>query len=91
MPQDAQQPDDAGQAAFSDRAQRNKTDWLGLIRTPDGHENPCTVEDVPNTGAKIAVPASYALPDSFMLKVVGKDFVVRVKRAPGAEGTSRAW
>ncbi|MBX9934743.1 MAG: PilZ domain-containing protein [Methylobacterium sp.] len=81
MPQDAQQPDDAGQAAFPGRAQRNKTDWIGIIRTPDGSEIPCTVKDVSKTGAKIAVPASYTLPDSFMLKVVGKDYVCRVKLA----------
>jgi hypothetical protein len=81
MPHDTQQAEDAGQAAFPDRAQRNKTDWIGPIRAPDGAEIPCTMKDVSKTGAKIAAPASYTLPDSFMLKVVGKDYVCRVKLA----------
>lgn len=44
-------------------------------------EIPCTVKDVSKTGAKIAVSDSYHLPENFMLKIVGKDFVCRVKLA----------
>ena len=68
-------------ASFGERPPRNETDWIGIIRTADGVEIPCTVKDVSRTGAKIGVPASYSLPDSFMLKVVGKDFICRVKLA----------
>lgn len=66
---------------IGERAPRNETNWIGLIRTFDGIEIPCTVKDISKTGAKIGVPASYHLPDSFMLKVVGKDFVCRVRLA----------
>ena len=68
-------------ASFGERAPRNETDWIGLIRTLEGVEIPCTVKDVSKTGAKIGVPASYELPDNFMLKVVGKNFVCRVRLA----------
>jgi hypothetical protein len=67
--------------SFGERAPRNETNWIGLIRTSEGTEIPCTVKDVSKTGAKIGVPASYELPERFMLKVVGKDFVCRVKLA----------
>ena len=80
MSQDTQQIKGAA-ASFGERAPRNETDWIGLIRTFDGIEIPCTVKDVSKTGAKIAVPASFQLPDSFMLKVVGKDFVCCVRLA----------
>lgn len=66
---------------FAERAPRNETNWIGVIRTLEGVEIPCTVKDVSKTGARIGVPASYELPDSFMLKVVGKDFVCRVRLA----------
>lgn len=39
------------------------------------------MKDASASGAKIGVPASYHLPDTFMLKVVGKDFVCRVSLA----------
>lgn len=67
--------------SFAERPTRNETNWIGMIRTPEGIKIPCTVKDVSKTGAKIGVPASYTLPDSFMLKVVGMDFICRVKLA----------
>src|SRR5687767_6978400 len=67
--------------SFGERPTRNETNWIGMIRTPEGMEIPCTVKDVSKTGAKVGVPASYSLPDSFMLKVVGMDFICRVKLA----------
>ena len=68
-------------ASFEERATRAETNWIALIRTSEGVEIPCSVKDVSKTGAKIGVPASYPLPDSFMLKVLGKDFVCRVSLA----------
>lgn len=68
-------------AAVPERALRKETNWIALIRTPAGVEFPCTVKDISATGAKIGLPASYELPERFMLKVVGKDFVCRVKLA----------
>ena len=64
-----------------ERAPRAETNWIALIRTFEGVEIPCNVKDISKTGAKIGVPASYPLPDRFMLKIVGKDFVCRVSLA----------
>ena len=66
---------------FPERAQRRETSWIAVLRKPDGVEIPCNVKDVSKTGARIGVPASYDLPATFMLKVVGMDFVCRVKLA----------
>jgi hypothetical protein len=68
-------------SSTADRPQRNETNWIAIIRTSDGVEIPCNVKDVSKTGAKIGVPASYDLPETFMLKVIGKDFVCRVSLA----------
>ena len=62
-------------------APRNDTNLIATIRTFDGTEFPCTVKDISKTGARIGLPSSYQLPDSFMLKVIGKDFVCRVSLA----------
>jgi len=64
-----------------ERAPRNETNWIATIRTFDGAEIPCTVKDISKTGARIGLPSSCQLPDSFMLKVIGKDFVCRVSLA----------
>lgn len=64
-----------------ERAPRAETNWIALIRTFEGVEIPCNVKDISKTGAKIGVPASHPLPDRFMLKIVGKDFVCRVSLA----------
>ncbi|WP_156375614.1 PilZ domain-containing protein [Methylobacterium sp. Leaf125] len=63
------------------RAPRADTNWIAIIRTLDGVEIPCTVKDVSKTGARIGVPASCPLPDTFMLKIVGKDIICRVSLA----------
>ncbi|WP_103712234.1 PilZ domain-containing protein [Methylobacterium sp. V23] len=63
------------------RAPRAETNWIAIIRTLDGVEIPCNVKDVSRTGAQIGVPASCPLPDVFMLKILGKDFVCRVSLA----------
>lgn len=63
------------------RAPRAETNWIAVIRTLDGVEIPCTVKDVSKTGARIGVPASCPLPDTFMLKIVGKDIICRVSLA----------
>jgi hypothetical protein len=63
------------------RAPRAETNWIAMIRTLDGVEIPCNVKDVSKTGAQIGVPASFPLPDVFMLKIIGKDIVFRVSLA----------
>ncbi len=71
----------AAPAALPERALRKETNWIAMIRTPDGIEIPCTVNDISATGARIGLPSSFELPDIFLLKVVGKDFLCRVKLA----------
>ena len=68
-------------AVMPERALRKETNWNSILRTPDGTEIPCTVKDISATGARIGLPASHELPESFLLKVVGKDFLCRVKLA----------
>ncbi|WP_264048542.1 PilZ domain-containing protein [Methylobacterium flocculans] len=70
-----------GEASFGEREARAETNWIGVIRTSEGIEIPCTVKDVSKTGARIWVPASYHLPENFMLRVLGKDFVCKVAMA----------
>lgn len=79
----ADQRDDTPAAAepLPARAERKATNWIALIRTLEGVEIPCNVKDVSSSGARLGVPAHYALPQTFMLKVVGRDFVCRVRLA----------
>lgn len=65
----------------SRREDRNSTNWIANIRLPDGQEIPCTVKDVSKSGAKLGIPAYHALPDSFLLRIIGRDFVCMVKLA----------
>jgi hypothetical protein len=63
------------------REERRETNWIALIRLPDGTEIPTTVKDISPSGARLVVPSSYALPKSFMFKVIGRDFVCAVQLA----------
>ncbi|WP_082531830.1 PilZ domain-containing protein [Methylobacterium sp. Leaf469] len=63
------------------REVRSETNWIATIRFRDGTEVPCTVKDVSKSGAKIGVPASLALPDVFMLRIIGRDFLCLVRLA----------
>jgi len=63
------------------REARSETNWIATIRFRDGTELPCTVKDVSKSGAKIGVPASCALPDVFMLRIIGRDFLCLVRLA----------
>ena len=63
------------------REERREPDWIALIRLPDGTEIPTTVKDISPSGARLTVPGSYTLPDQFMFKVVGRDFVCAVRLA----------
>ena len=71
--------DNAAQVARRDA--RSDTNWIATIRFRDGTELPCTVKDVSKSGAKIGVPASCALPDVFMLRIIGRDFLCLVRLA----------
>lgn len=63
------------------REDRNSTNWIANIRLPDGREIPCTVKDVSKSGAKLGIPSYHALPPSFLLRIIGRDFVCMVKLA----------
>lgn len=63
------------------REERMATNWIGMIRLFDGTEIPCNVKDISKSGAKLGVPSSWDLPPAFMLKIVGRDFVMRVSLA----------
>lgn len=63
------------------REERRETKWIALIRLPDGTEIPSTVRDISPSGARLAVPSSYALPQTFMFRVIGRDFVCAVQLA----------
>ena len=63
------------------REERTVTNWIAMIRLFDGTEIPCTVKDISKSGAKLGVPEAFVLPSSFMLKVVGRDFVLRLTLA----------
>ncbi len=63
------------------REARMATNWIALIRLFDGTEIPCNIKDISKSGAKLGVPSSWELPPNFMLKVVGRDFVMRVTLA----------
>lgn len=63
------------------RAERKPTKWIAMIRTAEGIEIPCNVKDVSNSGARLGVPSHHELPETFMLKIVGREFVCRVKLA----------
>lgn len=63
------------------REERTATNWIALIRLFDGTEIPCNVKDISKSGAKLGVPESYTLPAAFMLRILGRDFVLRVTLA----------
>ena len=63
------------------REARSETNWIALIRLLDGTELSCNIKDISKSGARIGVPQAYTLPDTFMLKVIGRNFVCLVKLA----------
>ncbi|MBB2961628.1 PilZ domain-containing protein [Methylobacterium sp. R2-1] len=68
-------------ALIARREERTSTNWIALIRLFDGTEIPCNVKDISKSGAKLGVPETYVLPSAFMLRIVGRDFVLRVNLA----------
>jgi hypothetical protein len=70
---------DTGDITWSDQkvdqADRHETSWIALIRLPDGTEIPTVAKDLTLSSARLAVPGSYDLPDRFMFKLIGRDFV----------------
>lgn len=63
------------------REERREVNWISVIRLADGTDCPCTVKDVSASGLKICVAADQELPETFMIKVVGKKLVLRVRKA----------
>lgn len=63
------------------REERSPTNWIATIRLRDGTEIPCTVKDVSKSGAKIGVASAQVLPEVFMLRIIGRDFLCLVRLA----------
>lgn len=63
------------------REERTLTNWIAMIRLFDGTEIPCNIKDISKSGAKLGVPEAYILPASFMLRILGRDFVLKVNLA----------
>ncbi|CAO4165392.1 PilZ domain-containing protein [Methylorubrum aminovorans] len=63
------------------REERTVTNWIAMIRLFDGTEIPCNIKDISKSGAKLGVPEAYTLPASFMLRILGRDFVLKVNLA----------
>jgi hypothetical protein len=61
------------------REERKDTDWIAKIRLFDGQEIATTVKNVSPSGALLTVPETMELPDRFMFRVIGRDFVCAVK------------
>lgn len=61
------------------REERKETNWIAKIRLFDGREIPTTVKDVSTSGARLVVPEEMELPERFMFRVIGRDFVCAVK------------
>ncbi|KQQ27209.1 hypothetical protein ASF53_20165 [Methylobacterium sp. Leaf123] len=68
-------------ALIARREERTSTNWIALIRLFDGTEIPCNIKDISKSGAKLGVPAAYELPAAFMIRIIGRDFVLRVNLA----------
>ncbi len=63
------------------REERTEVDWIAVMRLADGTEVPCAVKDISPAGMKVAIRADQALPETFALKIVGRDLVFRVRLA----------
>ena len=69
------------QALVDRREERKETNWIAVIRLLDGTEIACNVKDVSPSGARLGIPNGQELPETFMMKVVGRDFVCLVRQA----------
>src|SRR5689334_14652782 len=74
----------AGQARTAKRRPERRVSTLlsGVVSTLDGSaEYDCTIRDLSDSGARIAVPRKAALPDEFYLMHVKDRIAYRVKAA----------
>ncbi|GJD83385.1 PilZ domain-containing protein [Methylobacterium haplocladii] len=63
------------------REERTEANLIAVIRLPDGSDIRCVVKDVSKSGAKLGIPRGCALPETFLFKVNGRDFVFQVRLA----------
>lgn len=61
------------------REERKETNWIAKICLFDGQEIATSVKDISSSGARLAVPEGMELPERFMFRVIGRDFVCAVK------------
>lgn len=63
------------------REERKATNWIAKIRFFDGNEIATSIKDISASGARLAIPESIELPERFMFRVIGHDFVCAVRVA----------
>lgn len=62
-------------------SERTDVDWISIIRLGDGSEIPCSIKDVSSPGMKLALSSEVSLPDTFNIRVVGRDLIFNVRQA----------
>lgn len=62
-------------------SERTNVNWISIIRLPNGAEVPCSIKDVSASGMKVALPSDVAIPDTFNIRVVGRDLIFNVQQA----------
>ncbi|UYW25888.1 PilZ domain-containing protein [Methylorubrum extorquens] len=62
-------------------SERTDVNWISIIRLPSGAEIPCSIKDVSSSGMKVVLPSDVAIPDTFNMRVVGRDLIFNVQMA----------
>jgi hypothetical protein len=57
---------------------RQKTDVTGQIVLPTGQTARCSVTDISNAGAGLAVASAFGLPEAFELRAAGRKYQVMI-------------
>ena len=72
--------DDADVTFDGRRDERFETSWLVVIALPGKGKLQVTARDVSLSGARLSVPESVELPETFAFRIVGKDFIVQARK-----------
>lgn len=62
------------------RGVREQSDVAAQIVLPGGHIAKCRMTDVSKSGARLAVPTAFGLPDTFELRTPGRSHQVSITR-----------
>ncbi len=61
--------------------ERTETSLVGVIRLNDGTAIPCMVKNLSPRGARLGISQTCRLPETFMFKINGRNFVCLVRLA----------